>query len=84
MPNDEGQFTLDTDASNESIGAVLSQRQDGEARVIAFGNRSLDKRERNYCVTRKEVLAVVHFVCYFKQYLLGRQFCIRTDHAALT
>ena len=84
MPRDEGDFTLDTDASNDSIGAVLSQSQDGTERVIAFGSRSLDKRERNYCVTRKELLAVVHFLRYFKQYLLGRKFRIRTDHAALT
>ena len=62
MPSDEGDFTLDTDASNESIGAVLSLCQEGVERVIAFGSRSLDKRERNYCVTRKELLAVVHFL----------------------
>ena len=84
MPNDDGEFTLDTDASNESIGAVLSQRQNGEERVIAYGSRSLNRREKNYCVTRKELLAVVHFLRYFKQYLLGRRFRIRTDHAALT
>ena len=83
-PHDEGDFTLDTDASNDSIGAVLSQNQDGTERVIAFGSRSLDKRERYYCVTRKELLAVVHFLRYFKQYLLGRKFRIRADHAALT
>jgi len=84
MPCDEGDFTLDTDASNDSIGAVLSQCQNGVERVIAFGSRSLDKRERNYCVTRKELLTVVHFLRYFKQHLLGRRFCVRTDHAALT
>jgi len=33
----------------------------------------------NYCVTRKELL-----MCYFKQYLLGREFKVRTDHSALT
>ena len=84
MPMDEGLFTLDTDASNESIGAVLSQQQHGEERVIAFASRTLDKRERNYCVTRKELLAVVYFLKHFKQYLLGRRFRVRTDHAALT
>jgi len=84
MPCDEGDFTLDTDASNDSIGAVLSQCQNGVERVITFGSRSLDKRERNYCVTRKELLAVVHFLRYFKRYLLGRRFRVRTDHAALT
>jgi transposase InsO family protein len=84
MPNDSGEFVLDTDACDNAIGAVLSQRQDGVERVIAYASRSLDRRECNYCVTRKELLAVVHFLKYFKQYLLGRTFKVRTDHAALT
>ena len=41
------------------IGAVLSQEIDGAERVIAFGSRTLSKSERKYCVTRKELLAVV-------------------------
>ena len=84
MPQDEGPITLDTDASGESIGAVLLQEQNGVERVIAYASKSLDKRERNYCVTRKELLAVVYFLRHFKQYLLGRQIRVRTDHAALT
>ena len=84
MPTDTGRFVLDTDASDESIGAVLSQIQDGEEKVIAYASRKLDKREKNYCVTRKELLAVVHFLKYFRQYLLGAVFTIRTDHAPLT
>jgi len=84
MPTDDGDFVLDTDASDTAIGAVLSQKQGGIERVIAYASRSLEKRERNYCVTRKELLAVVYFLRYFKQYLLGRSFIVRTDHAALT
>jgi hypothetical protein len=86
MPTDCDEFILDTDASNSAIGAVLSQRQDEVERVVAYASRALDKREQNYCVTRKEkeLLAVVHFVRYFKQYLLGRTFKLRTDHAALS
>ena len=84
MPCDTGELILDTDAADTGIGAVLSQCQDGVERVVAYASRSLDARERNYCVTRKELLAVVHFVRYFKQYLLGRTFRVRTDHAALT
>jgi len=67
---DGGEFILDTDASAFAIGAVLSQVQDGKERVIAYGSRSLDKPERNYCVTRREMLAVVYFTKYFKHYLL--------------
>jgi len=84
MPTDLGDHILDTDASDTAIGAVLSVRQDGNERVIAYASRRLDRREMNYCVTRKELLAVVHFMRYFRQYLLGRQFRVRTDHAALT
>ena len=83
MPNDNDKFVLDTDASDVAIGAVLSQMQDGKKRVIAYTSRRLSVRERNYCITRRELLAVVHFVKYFKAYLLGRTFDIRTDHAAL-
>ena len=84
MPMDSGEFILDTDAANGTIGAVLSQIQESQERVIAYASRRLDRREMNYCVTRKELLAVVHFLRYFKQYLLGREFRIRTDHSALT
>lgn len=83
LPNDEDTFILDTDAADASIGAVLSQVQSGQERVIAYAGRSLNRNELNYCVTRKELLAVVHFTKYFRQYLLGRKFIIRTDHAAL-
>ena len=78
------EFILDTDASNFAIGAVLSQVQDGKERVIAYGSRSLDKPERNYCVTQREMLAVVFFPRHFKHYLLGRRFTLRTDHGSLT
>ena len=77
------EFILDTDASDMGIGAVLSQYQDGKERVIAFASRSLNRAEKNYCATDKELLAVRYFVEYFRQYLLGRTFRIRTDHQAL-
>ena len=80
---DGGEFTLDTDASLTSIGAVLSQEQDGSERVIAYASRTLSEAERNYCVTKLEMLAVVFFTKYFKHYLLGRHFRIRSDHGSL-
>ncbi|GBM06340.1 hypothetical protein AVEN_121382-1 [Araneus ventricosus] len=50
------EFILDTDASNEGIGALLSQNIGNEERVIAYFSKSLGNPERNYCVTRKELL----------------------------
>ncbi|CAH8536658.1 unnamed protein product [Dicrocoelium dendriticum] len=79
-----GPFILDTDASNTGIGAVLSQRTpDGKEPVIAYASRSLSQRERNYCATRKEMLALIFFIKQFRHYLLGRKFIVRTDHQSL-
>jgi hypothetical protein len=61
-PEDHGDFILDTDACDSSIGAVLSQMQDGRLRVIAYGSRTLNKAEKNYCITDKELLAVRYFI----------------------
>lgn len=67
------------------IGAVLSQRYpDGSDCVIAYASRVLTKPEKNYCVTRKELLAVVTFLNYFQHYLIGKPFIIRTDCGTLT
>jgi hypothetical protein len=84
MPDDDRPYVLDTDASDFAIGAVLSQNFGGEERVVAYASKRLTRTEANYCVTRRELLAVVYFIKYFRHYLLGRQsFLVRTDHAAL-
>ena len=66
MPNWSQPFIIDTDASVVGIGAVLSQvDEEGIEYVIAYGSRVLPKAERNYCVTRKELLSVVTFLQHF-------------------
>ena len=83
LPQNDCQYILDTDASEHGIGAVLAQIQEGEERVIAYASRLYSAAEKRYCVTQKELLAVVFFLRQFKQYLLGTSFTVRTDHAAL-
>ncbi len=82
-PKAEGQYILDCDASAYAIGGVLSQEQDDLVKVIAYGSRTLQGAERNYCVTRKELLAVVYFLKYYRHYLYGRKVIVRSDHGAL-
>jgi len=76
-------YVLDTDASNSGLGVVLSQLQDGEENFILYASRLLSKAKRNYATTKKELLAVVYGLKQCRQYLLGRKFVVRTDHAAL-
>ncbi|GFV74441.1 retrovirus-related Pol polyprotein from transposon 297 [Trichonephila clavipes] len=83
-PQPDKPFILDTDASNESVEAVLSQEIDGQERVVAYWSKCLSKPERNYCVTRKELLAIVKAIEHFHHYLYGQKFLLRTDHASLT
>ena len=80
---DGGQYILDTDASDYGIGAILSQVQEGREVVLAYASRTLSPAECNYCVTRKELLAIVHHARVFKSYLLGRNVLVRTDHSSL-
>jgi len=83
FPKDDGECFLDTDACDTAIGAVLSQMQNGQFKVIAYGIRTLNKTEKNYCITDKELLVVRYFIEYYCQYLLSRTFCVRTCHQGL-
>ena len=82
-PDITQEFILDTDASAFCIGGVLSQIKDNKEQVIAYFSKSLSRPERNYCVTRRELLAVVEGVKHFHHYLYGKHFTVRTDHGAL-
>ncbi|CAG2228923.1 unnamed protein product [Mytilus edulis] len=83
FPRSDCEFIVDTDASDFGIGAVLSQIQNEKEVVIAYSSRTLSKSERNYCTTRKELLALVFFIKQYRHYLYGKKFRARTDHKAL-
>ena len=82
-PDDDGNFILETDASGFGIGAVLSQIQSGNERIIGYYSRVLTKPEQQYCVTRRELLAVVCAVKHFHHYVYGRHFLVRTHYGSL-
>jgi hypothetical protein len=76
-------FILTTDASTVRLGAVLSQVQEGIERPVSFASRQLNKSERAYSASELETLAVVWATKYYRCYLYGKRFLVRTDHAAL-
>ena len=51
--------------------------------MVAHGSFVLNTAQRNYCVTRKELLVIVVFTKHFGHYLLGNKFKVRTGHNSL-
>ena len=52
-------------------------------KATPYENRKLNDAERKYTVSEKEMLAVVHCLRVWKQYLLGSQFVVKTDNNAI-
>jgi hypothetical protein len=65
-PDFSKEFILTTDASNEGIGTILSQGQIGKDLPIAYASRNLNKAERNYTTSEKELLAIVWVIKHFR------------------
>ena len=66
-----------------ALAQYFTARDDRRERVVAYGSRLLDKTERKYCVTHRELLAVIVFTKHFWPYLLERHFTLRTNHGSL-
>jgi len=75
--------TLDTDASDVAVGAVMGQMVDGVERPIAFFSRVMNPTQRGFCTTRRELLAIISTLQHFRHYLLGNKVILRTDHHGL-
>ena len=76
---------ISTDASNVGIGALIEQQNsEGDWLTVASWSKKLNTSQQNYSATDKEWLAVVESVSrVWRHWLLGKEFTIRMDHAAL-
>ena len=79
LPNFNALFVVESDASSEGIGAVLSQN----GRPIAYFSKSLSPKHQVLSVYEKEMLAILVAVKKWNAYLTGRPFQIKTNHYSL-
>jgi hypothetical protein len=86
-PDYDAPFTLEVDASQYAIGAVLSQRNNkGRLQPIGFFSKTLIPAERNYDVYDRELLALMKGLRHWQHLLLGAKHPTKvfTDHENLT
>ena len=88
LPDEEGHFVLDTDASRVAISGILHQWQtiNGKDKlvVINYASRGLKGSERKYSAAKSEMLAALTFIEHNRKWLLGREFTIRVDNQAFS
>ena len=79
------EFLLETDASKEGLGAVLSPKQvDSKYYLVTYGSWALMAHEKNYYSTKLEFLVLRWAVMeHFKEYLPYQPFLVRTDNNPL-
>ena len=76
-------LSLTTDASGDSIGAVLQQKQNGLEKPISFFSVKLNTAQRKYSTFSRELLAIYLSIRHFRHLLEGRDFTVFTDHKPL-
>ncbi|GAX83849.1 hypothetical protein CEUSTIGMA_g11274.t1 [Chlamydomonas eustigma] len=75
-------FVVTCDASGYAVGAVLSQGDGDDVRVIAYESRKMTDVETRYPIHDKELLAVIYALKKWGYHLRGKKFVIVTDNWA--
>jgi hypothetical protein len=88
LPQDDGDYVLETNAGVNAIGGILHQWQDTsegrKLRVISYGSRALRPAERNYSAPKAEMLAAITFIEKYQCFLSSKKFMLRCNDQALS
>ena len=79
LPYFSKEFTIETDACGQGIGAVLMQ----ERHPIAFISKALVEKHQSLSVYEKEMLAILFAIKKWEPYLINHHFVVKTDHQSL-
>ncbi|GAA49140.1 transposon Ty3-G gap-Pol polyprotein [Clonorchis sinensis] len=77
-------LSLNVDASNDAVGAVLQQTINNIHQPLAFFSHKLSPTESRYSTFGRELLAIYLSIRHFRHLLEGREFHVYTDHKPLT
>jgi hypothetical protein len=72
-------FVVCTNACKEGLGGVLMQN----GNVIGYESKNIKEHERNYATHDLELVAIVHTLRMWRNYLMGKKFELRIDHIGM-
>ncbi|KAH9668984.1 hypothetical protein KPL70_021606 [Citrus sinensis] len=78
----DGKRILQTDASDESWGAILLEELNDKEHFIAYASGHFSETQKHYHSVFKEILAVKNGIKKFEYHLIGHHFLIRMDSSA--
>jgi hypothetical protein len=82
-PDFKEPFCLDVDWSTKGVGAILSQKEGGFEKVVAYANKALIVAQRKFHPMEGECYALIWGILHFRRYLHQTHFTLRTDHKPL-
>ena len=83
-PQFDREFLIFSDATQKTISAILSQKDDdGCEKVIAYASRSLLEREQKFSSIERECLAIDWSLQKWEQWLWNQKIRVITDHQPL-
>ena len=72
-------FVVEVDASGTGPGVVLMY----EGRPLAYYSKAISGKALGQSTYKKQLMAIIHYVLKWHNYLLRRRFCIQIDHKSL-
>ena len=83
FPDPSKPYSLYTDASDYAVGGILTQDFPEGERVISYVSHQLAANRQVYPTIEKECFAIIYCITKLKQYILGADITVFTDHKPL-
>ncbi|XP_055522976.1 uncharacterized protein LOC129717160 [Wyeomyia smithii] len=76
-------FSIESDASDNAVGAALIQHHGNVPKVVAYFSKKLSSTQRKYASVEKECLGVLLAIEHFRHFVEGTRFKVVTDARGL-
>lgn len=84
FPVEDAALSIQVDASDYAVGAVLHQQTGELLQPLGFYSKALTPAQTRYSAYDRELTAIFQAIKYFKDMVEGRELVIFTDHKPIT